>query len=127
VWQAGYLTRDRLRAVGREIGQVAVQGLEAFATAYDGYEQVRGALRIIEPYGSPTLEELAARYLARIRHPVSIRDLAVALEHRGYAVTVAELKSATDRHPAFWTKGKSPQVIGIGRIADPRRIVRVAQ
>lgn len=123
---AGYLTRDRLRAVGRGVRKVAVEGLETFATAYDSYEKGREALRIVEPYSSPTLEELTARYLARVRHPVSIRDLAVALERRGYEVTVAELKSATDRHPAFWTRGKSPRVIGVGRIAEPRRLVGVA-
>jgi hypothetical protein len=125
-WHADYLTRDRLRAVGREVGKVAAEGLEAFATAYDGYEQGREALRVVEPYGSPTLEEIAARYLARVRHPVSVRDLAVALERRGHSVGVAELKSATDRHPAFWTRGKSPRVIGVGRIAEPERIVSLA-
>ena len=115
--QAGYLKLDRLRAAGREICGVAAKGMEAFGNASDAYSRARQALRIIEPYGTPTVEELAARHLARVRRPVPLDDLAEALEVGGYAVTSAELRDATDRHPAFRAMGSRPTLIAIGRIA----------
>lgn len=72
---------------------------------------------MIEPYGTPTTEELAARHLARVRRPLALDDLAAALEAGGYTVTSAELRDATDRHPAFRARGSKPALIGIGRIA----------
>ena len=38
-------------------------GFEAFGNATDAYGKARQALRVIEPYGTPTVEELAARPL----------------------------------------------------------------
>jgi len=66
-YQAGYLKRDRLRAAGQEIRRVAATGIEAFGKAADAYGKARQALRVIEPYSTPTVEELAARHLARVR------------------------------------------------------------
>ena len=116
-YQAGYLRRDRLRAAGQEIRKVAATGIEAFGNATDAYGKARHALRVIEPYGTPTVEELAARHLARVRRPLPLDDLAAALEAAGHAVTSAELRDATSRHPAFRTRGTQPALIGIGRIA----------
>jgi hypothetical protein len=106
--QAGYLKRDRLRAAGQEISRVAARGIEAFGNATDAYGKARRALRVIEPYGTPTLEELAARHLARVRRPLPFDELAAALEAGGYAVTSAELRDATGRHPAFRTRLSQP-------------------
>ena len=116
-YQAGYLRRDRLRAAGQEIRRVAARGFEAFGNASGAYSKARQALRVIEPYGTPTVEELAARHLARVRHPLPLHDLAAALEAAGHAVTSAELRDATSRHPAFRTRGSQPTFISIGRIA----------
>ena len=120
-YQAGYLKRDRLRAAGEEIRRVAATGIETFGNATDAYGKARQALRVIEPYGTPTVEELAARHLARVRRPLPLDDLAAALEAAGHAVSSAELRDATGRHPAFRTRAKAsqPALIGIGRIARP--------
>jgi hypothetical protein len=115
--QSGYLERDRLRAAGQEIRGAAARGIEAFGSATDSYGRARQALRVIEPYGTPTTVELAARHLARVRRPLALDDLAAALEVKGYTVTSAEVRDATDRHPAFWTRASQPTLIGIGRIA----------
>ena len=116
-YHAGYLRRDRLRAAGQEIRRVAATGIEAFGSAADAYSKARQSLRVIEPYGTPTTAELAARHLARVRRPLPLDDLAAALEAAGHAVTAAELRDATSRHPAFRTRGSQPAVISIGRIA----------
>jgi hypothetical protein len=105
-YQAGYLRRDRLRAAGQEIRRVAATGIEALGSAADAYSKARQSLRVIEPYGTPTTAELAARH-----------DLAAALEAAEHAVTSVELRDATSRHPAFRTRGSHPAVISIGRIA----------
>jgi hypothetical protein len=107
-YQAGYLRRDRLRAAGQEIRKVAATGIEAFGNATDAYGKARQALRVIEPYGTPTVEELAARHLARVRRPLSLDDLAAALEAAGHAVSSAELRDATSRHPAFRARASQP-------------------
>jgi hypothetical protein len=115
--QAGFLKSGRLRAAGQEIREVAATGIEAFGNATDAYDRARQALRVIEPYGTPTVEELAARHLARVRRALPLDDLAAALEGGGHAVTAAELRDATSRHPAFRTRGSQPALTGIGRIA----------
>lgn len=115
--QAGYLKRDRLRSTAQEVCRVAAKGVEAFGNATDAYSRTRQALRVIEPYGAPTVEELAARHLARVRRPLPLDDLAEALDAAGYTMTSAELRDATDRHPAFRARGSQPALIGIGRIA----------
>ncbi|MGH3188315.1 MAG: hypothetical protein ACRDOL_13780 [Streptosporangiaceae bacterium] len=119
--QAGYLNRDRLRTAGQEICRAAANGMEALGNASDAYSRARQALRVIEPYGTPTVEELAARHLARVRRPLSIDDLAAALEVAGHTVTSAELRDATGRHPAFRATRSQPALIAIGRIARPGR------
>ena len=116
-YQAGYLRRDRLRAAGRDVRRVAATGIEALGSAADGYSKARQALRVIEPYGTPTTAELAARHLARVRRLLPLDDLAAALEAAGHAVTSAELRDATSCHPAFRTRGSQPAVLSIGRIA----------
>jgi hypothetical protein len=96
---------------------VASTGIEGFGNATDAYSKARHTLRVIEPYGTPTVEELAARHLARVRRPLPLDDLAAALEAAGHVVTSTELRDATSRHPAFRTRGTQPALIGIGRIA----------
>ena len=116
-YQAGYLRRDRLRAAGQEIHKMASTGIEGFGPATGAYDKARQALRVIEPYGTPTVEELAARHLARVRRPLPLDDLAAALEAAGHTVSSAELRDATSRHPAFPARTSQPALIGIGRIA----------
>lgn len=116
-YQAEYLRRDRLRGAGQEICKVAATSIEAFGNAIDAYSKARQARRVIEPYGTPTVEELAARHLARVRRPLPLDDLAAALEAAGYGVTSTELRDATSRHSAFRARGTQPALIGIGRIA----------
>jgi hypothetical protein len=116
-YQAGWLRGDRLRAAGQEIRRVASTGIEAFGNATDAYGKARRALRVIEPYGTPTVEELAARHLARVRRTLPLDDLAAALEAAGHGVTQAELRDAISRHPAFRITGSQPGLISIGRIA----------
>ncbi|WP_300611973.1 hypothetical protein [Trebonia sp.] len=118
-YQAGYFRRDRLRAASQEIRRVAAAGIEALSDATDAYSTARQALRIIEPYGTPTVEELAARHLARVRRPLPLDDLAAALAAAGHTVTSTELRDSTDRHPAFRTRGSQPALISVGRIARP--------
>ena len=98
---------------------MAATGIEAFGNATDAYSKAREALRVIEPYDTPTMEEFAARHLARVRRPLPLDDLAAALAAAGHAVTSAELRDATSRHPAFRTRGGQPTLISIGRIARP--------
>jgi len=62
---------------------MAAKGVEAFGNASDAYSKARQAQRVIEPYGTPTTEELAARHLARVRHQVPLDDLATDLEAGG--------------------------------------------
>lgn len=116
-YQAGYLRRERLRGAGRELRKVAATGIEALARATDAYGKARQALRVIEPYGTPTVEELAARHLARVRRPLPLDDLAAALAAAGHSVTSAELRDATSRHPAFRIRGSQRALVSIGRIA----------
>jgi hypothetical protein len=124
--QAGYLKRDRLRAAGQEIRKVTAAGFEPFGNATDAYGKARQALRVIEPYGTPTVEDLAARHLARSRRPLPLDDLAAALEAAGYPVSSAELRDATSRHPAFLASTSQPALIGIGRIARLRTAATVS-
>jgi hypothetical protein len=100
-------------------------GHRSLRHATDAYGKARQALRVIEPYGTPTVEELAARHLARVRRPLSLDDLAAALEAAGHAVSSAELRDVTSRHPAFRARAGQPALIGIGRIArlSPAAIV----
>jgi hypothetical protein len=121
--QAGYLKRERLQAAGRGIGQVMANGARYVASASNQHDEVRRALRVIEPYGNPTAEELAARHLARVRTPMTLDALARAIDLKGYDVSTAELKDATGRHPAFWTKDGQPPIVGVGRPAvGPQRV-----
>jgi hypothetical protein len=122
MWRAGFLSRERFRSIGSVAGEIFAEGVNVIGGAVESYEQARGALRVIEPYGTPTIEELAARYLARVRRPVSLSDLAIALERGGPLVTVAELKTVTRRHPAFWMKADNSAMIGVGRLAGPRQL-----
>jgi hypothetical protein len=116
-YHAGYLRRDRLRTAGQEVRRVAATGIEAIGNATDAYSKARQARRVIEPYGTPTVEELVARHLARVRRPLPLDDLPAALAAAGHKVTSAELRDATSRHPAFRTRGRQPALISIGRIA----------
>ena len=111
-WRAGYLTRERLSTAGRELTEAARPWLDRADAAFGSYQQAREALKVVEPYGLPTVEQLAARHLARAPGPVLLPNLISALSCDGYSVTAAELKEAIDRHPAF--TGHADSALGSG-------------
>jgi len=114
-WRAGYLTRQRLRTTGRELAEAARPWLARADAAFGSYQQAREALKIVEPYGLPTVEQLAARHLTRAPGPVLLPNLISALSCEGYSVTAAELEEAVCHHPAFGGRAASPLGIWIGR------------
>jgi hypothetical protein len=114
-WRAGYLTSERLRSASRELAEAARPWLARADAAFVSYQRAREALKIVEPYGLPTVEQFAARHLARAPGPVLLPDLISALSRDGYSVTAAELEEAIDRHPAFTGRAESPLGIWIGR------------
>jgi hypothetical protein len=119
-WRAGYLNRDRLASTGQEVVQAAQPWLAKAEAALDGYQQARSALTVIEPYGLPTVEQLAARYLARAPGAVTVPHLFSALASDGYPVAADYLETAVRRHPAFGITEGDPPGIWIGR-----RIIRL--
>lgn len=118
-WRSGYFSPERRRVIGHQLRQAAREGLDRIDSAFSAYGQARGALLVVEPYGVPTVEQLAARYLARVGRPLMLPELTAALIGGGYPVTSAELEEATSRHPAFW--GSAHSWIGIGRRASSHR------
>ena len=118
-WRSGCFSGERRRAVGFQLRQAASESLDRIDSAFSAYGQARGALLVVEPYGAPTVEQLAARYLARIGRPLMLLELTAALTSEGYPVTSAELEKATSRHPAFW--GSASSWTGIGRRAPSLR------
>jgi len=116
-WRAGYLTNARWRATGRRLAQAAHPWLVKFEAACDGYQQARAALQVVEPYGLPTVEQLAGRHLARAPGPVLPARLGAALASDGYHLAPGELKEAIGHHPAFVGDPDGPYGIWIGRPA----------
>jgi hypothetical protein len=120
-WRAGYLSRERLTSAGREVVQAAQPWLAKAEAAFGGYQQARAALTVIEPYGLPTVEQLAARRLARSPRALPLPYLVSALADDEYPVAADEVDDAVRRHPAFGiTEGDLPE-IWIGR-----RIIRLS-
>jgi hypothetical protein len=68
-WRSGYFSREHRRAVGQHLRQVTREGLEKIDGAFSAYDQAKGAFLVIELYGPPTVEQLAARHLARAGRP----------------------------------------------------------
>lgn len=114
-WRSGYFSRERRRAIGQELRQAARDGMEKIDGAFSAYDQAKGALLVSEPYGPPTVEQFAARHLARASRPLMRAELTAGLIGEGYQVTQADVQEAVGRHPAF--SGSARSWISIGRSA----------
>jgi hypothetical protein len=82
----------------RDIGEPL---LGALGEAHSRYAEARPALHVVEPWGEPTIEQTAARYLARRGRLLTPSDLRDELRTRDYRTTAKALKTAMDGHPAF--------------------------
>ena len=98
-----------------ELRQAVRVGLQKIDGAFSTYDEARGALLVIEPHGLPTVEQLAARHLARVGVPMMLCELTAGLIGAGYQITEAEVTDAVIRHPAFM--GTASPLISIGRRA----------
>ncbi|WP_182903556.1 hypothetical protein [Microbispora sp. H10830] len=99
--RAGYLDFGRLRDGARRLIDAARPWVEEFADAMSEHQHARMALQAVEPYGSPTLEQSAARYLARCGRPLTAEELRDILTSKGHPVSATRLKRAMEAHPGF--------------------------
>jgi hypothetical protein len=99
--RAGWLDAARLRSGIREVWQHAAPLLQALAEASQEHLTARSGLHVIEPYAHPTVDESAARYLARCGRPLDPSDLRDALGDTGFRTSAAQLRRAMNAHPAF--------------------------
>jgi hypothetical protein len=109
-WRGGHLDRARVRDQTRRLGQAAKPLLSKAAKAFVSYDSARSAIMVIEPYGPPTVEQLAARRLARRVLPLTLPDLARSLA--GYRIAPGELETAIGRHPAFTVDADGAYSVG---------------
>lgn len=100
-WRYKVVDRDRLRAGARRLGTAAESMAELVNTATGEWNLAREAIFVVEPSGQPTVEQLAARHLARRGRALSPSDLRDELRHAGNSVPAAVLRRAMRAHPAF--------------------------
>ena len=112
----GYLDSARAKAGIRRVGEAVRPALDMIGDATVAWSGARNALFVVEPYGPPTIEHLAARYLARCGRPLTPGDLRDRLKITGHEVTAAGLKRAMTAHPAFHRQPGN--LYRIGRLAD---------
>jgi len=113
VYRFGYLRRDRLREGLRQLGKWSSAILEATALATNERHLGRQAMTAVEPYGTPTIDQSAARHLARCGRPLTPRELRDQLRLAGQEIPATTLKRVMRSHPAFVrTRG---DFYGIGR------------
>jgi hypothetical protein len=113
VYRLGYLRRDRLREGLRQLGEWSGPILEATALAVNERHLGRQALTAVEPYGTPTIDQSAARHLARCGRQLTPRELRDQLRLEGREIPAAALKRAMRSHPAFVRT--SGDFYGVGR------------
>jgi hypothetical protein len=99
--QYGYLDAVRVKAGVRRLGETVRPTLDTIGESAAAWEGARKALFVVEPEGSPTVEQLAARHLARCGRPLTPSDLRDRLKITGHKVSAAGLKRAMTAHPAF--------------------------
>lgn len=112
-YRFGYFKRDRIQDGLRELGKFSGEILDATAHALNERETGRQALRAVEPYGPATVEQAAARYLARCSSPLTPRDLRDRLALTGERIPATALKQAMREHPAFLRA--TGDVYGVGK------------
>jgi hypothetical protein len=71
----GYLDEARVKAGIRRVGEAVRPALDMIGDATVAWSGARNALFVVEPEGPPTIEQLAARYLARCGRPFTPSDL----------------------------------------------------
>jgi hypothetical protein len=111
----GYLDAARVKAGIRRVGEAVRPTLDMIGDATVAWSGARDALFVVEPDGPPTIEHLAARYLARCGRPLTPSDLRDRLNMAGHKVTGAALKRAMIAHPAFHRQ--PGDLYRIGRLA----------
>ncbi|MDQ7911372.1 hypothetical protein RB614_43485 [Phytohabitans sp. ZYX-F-186] len=111
-WRYDFLDRDRLRSGIRRLGDVVEPVAEIFGAAADGWARARQALFVIEPVGSPTTEQLAARHLVRCGRALTPSELGDELPYAGHRITAAALKRTMRAHPAFLRLPGDRYVVG---------------
>jgi hypothetical protein len=109
----GYLRGEDWRRRAARAWEVAEPYIERTGAAIEEHTRLRDSLLVVEPPPYPTIEQWAARYLARCGRGLTPGDLRDALAGRGYQVSAAALKRAMLAHGAFvrspgdvWTVGR---------------------
>ena len=72
-----------------------------FTAALDDHRLTRGRLVVVEASGTATMEQRAARCLARADGPLSAAELRDALADGGERIPATRLRAAMLEHPAF--------------------------
>ncbi|MFB6396503.1 hypothetical protein [Polymorphospora lycopeni] len=100
-YRFGCFKRDRIREGLRQLGRMAGPVVEAATEAAEGRQTARDALRGVEPHGPATVEQAAARHLARHGRQLTPSELRDQLRISGIAIPATALKRAMRSHPAF--------------------------
>lgn len=95
------LRRDRVADGLRSLGTMVGPIMEATSAAIEERQVLRQGLRAVEPYGPATVEQVAARLLARCGKPLTPGEIRDQLRRGGTAVPAAVVKRAVQGHPAF--------------------------
>ncbi|WCN80929.1 hypothetical protein [Micromonospora sp. LH3U1] len=97
----GYLDPARWREGWHRFREAMEPLRDGLTVALEEHQAARGALRVIEPAGRPTVEQAAARYLARRRAALTPRELRDELSMSGFTASGAELRRGMLSHSAF--------------------------
>ena len=97
----GYLELGRWREGWHRFREAIGPWKDGLTVALEEHQAARGAVRVIEPVGKPTVEQAAARHLARRGAALTPCDLRDQLLSAGYTASAAELKRGMLGHPAF--------------------------
>ncbi|MEU5387165.1 hypothetical protein [Kitasatospora cineracea] len=97
----GLLDRTRWKQGAISLVDAAQPLLERFTAALDDHRLTRGRLVVVEASGPTTVEQRAARYLARTEGPMGADQLRDALAGGGERVAATRLRAAMLEHPAF--------------------------
>ncbi|MFB7675842.1 hypothetical protein ACFC26_30995 [Kitasatospora purpeofusca] len=97
----GLLDRTRWKQGAVSLVDAAQPILERFTAALEDHALTRGRLVVVETAGPATVEQRAARYLARADGPLSAAELRGALAGGGERIPATRLRAAMLEHPAF--------------------------
>lgn len=118
-YRHGHLSRGEWRQRLSRVGEVTRPLLEQGNAARAEHRAISDSLLVVQPPPYPTIEQLAARYLARCGRPLTPGELRDALARHGHTVPAAQLKRNMLAHRAFvrapgdvWTVGRPVQGFG---------------